>query len=241
MRGCKIVTGCIISGMTAEEASRRYPVRRGEVWTVGPHVFRCDDLEAPGAVARTRALVEQAGGAAIGYCNPPWGAGAATGARKLAGVPHRVDWVGGFLPVLCGALSVVRGSVFIEGGRREEVTTRHAIETRGFVLRQRWPAKYYGKHPCVLWRWVAQGHADDGFDRQLGGFDTQETPARALSWYRRPLTVLDPCVGQGLTATAAVQCGHRCIGVDVHAGYLAVAIARVAEATGMEARRRLLR
>ena len=44
-------------------------------------------------------------------------------------------------------------------------------------------------------------------------------------------TILDPFMGSGTTGVAAIQLGHKFIGIEVNGCYLAVAKRRIAQAT----------
>jgi site-specific DNA-methyltransferase (adenine-specific) len=61
-----------------------------------------------------------------------------------------------------------------------------------------------------------------------------ELPRRLIELYTfRGDLVLDPFIGSGTTAVAAVETGRHFVGYDVDSAYLEIARARVAEARGI--------
>ena len=50
----------------------------------------------------------------------------------------------------------------------------------------------------------------------------------STGWQRKKGVVLDPMIGSGTTAIAAIKSGRRCVGFDINGGYLETAKKRVA-------------
>ena len=94
---------------------------------------------------------------------------------------------------------------------------------------------YYRRAPATLHRYTFG--QDAGFALSLSGMDDEDTPAAVLGEFSPGLLVVDPMMGQGLTAVSAIGAGHRFFGFDLHPRRTAVAIDRCAYLTGEEPRR----
>ena len=204
-----------------------YPVRPGQLWTVGKHRLRCADLEkltGPAFAERPDVV----------YVDPPWNAGNAKSFRTKAGLQDgKVDFFGSFIPAVVRQIKPCKGSVFCESGRREEKKVVETMQKYGAKLLGRWDIMYYRKHPCVLLRFSFSG-LDDGFRMDLTDIDDEDTPREILGSYAPGKLVLDCCLGRGLTPVAAATAKHIFMGTELHPRRMAVALEKLAKVTRIE-------
>ena len=203
----------------------RFPVQRGDLWAVGASRFMCGDAESTDFVR----FGQQLPTFDLVYVDPPWGAGNATGFRKKASMDGKAQY-DQLLARLASLVSHCQGDVFIEMGVRWADKLDQAMAAAGATRRFRWNITYYRKHPCTLSRYTFQG--DRGFPLNLNGADDMETPYLALGAYPSGKIVVDPMCGQGLTALAAHESGHQFHGFELHPRRMAVALERLATASG---------
>ena len=148
-------------------------------------------------------------------------------------MPRRVDFYGALIPAVVRQIPIeTRGSVFCEMGRREASQVAAIFDASGFKLLTSWSITYArGKSPCVLMRFGPEGR-DDGFDADLSGRDDRHTPMLVLREYPAGRLVLDPCMGLGRTPIAAVKCGHRFMGSELHPRRIAESMEQVSRIVG---------
>lgn len=213
-------------------AGDRWPVRPGDVWSVGPHVLACGDLEEGDGV-RLLDLVGVAPGAC--YTDPPWNAGNAASFRTKAHGwggerARRVDFYGSFLPAVAVLLGSVRGPIFMEGGVREAPRVREVLSAQGIAVLASWKITYYRRRPCILHALASHPLPFVPSVMDPSGMDDEETPAYCLGKVCQHGTlVLDPCMGRGLTAVSADAVGARVVGLELHPRRLAVTIDKLAQ------------
>lgn len=222
-----------VLGSTWAAAWRRYPVLPGELWAVGPHLLLCGDLERHDH----RRLLE---GRAVDvmYADPPWDAGNARAFRTKAGDGRRVDFPA-LLAAVADATRFVRAVVFLEMGLRSFDLMVSTMQGAGLHTAGQWLV-WYGRPPRPNMLWAgARGpvHAWRS-DVIVDGKGGEPVPEWALSHAERSgwKTVLDPCIGLGMTARVAHRHGLQVLGMELHPKRLAVTIAWLAR-RGLDARR----
>lgn len=215
-------------------AGDKYPVKTGEMWSVGEHLFACGDLEE-NMGAR---LLDVAGiQPSVSYCDPPFNKSQARSFRSKAGVGRQVDF-DLLLTKVVQQVKQAKTYAFVEMGTKNAHVLKNLITFYGGVVSGQWEILYYKKNPCVLI--AAYFHGDPGWQLpDLSGLDDSMTPRVVLSAMSRnydgkSFVVYDPCIGRGLTAIAGVRVGARVLGVELHPRRLAVALEKTAKLTGLE-------
>lgn len=212
----------------------RYKVGTGEVWMVGPHILLCGDLEL-GAAERLLAIT---GAPDVVYVDPPWNAAHARGYRTKAGVDgatgRKVDFVGQFLPMLMGIVKCAR-YIGVEIGSQHNVSVQLAAEEAGIRVVRHSAITYARKTlPCSFLELstVEDDYAPPGIVGEDEPVVAERFAAAAASAGQ---TLFDPCMGQGLAATAGIKAGLRVVGVELHPRRMAVTIEKIVKATGHQA------
>ena len=216
---------------TYGKAGDIYPVRVGEVWEVGDATFLCGDItKMPSLASWDYGLF---------YCDPPWNQGNMRSFRTKAALHDKMPFLE-FVRAFARLAARSRGESYMESSIHDKPESPFFPAFRDVGLRQigSWIGTYYGRSPMSLTRWVRAGAAPvkaaDALN--LTGVDDEHMPDKVLAAYP-PMTVFDPCVGQGLTARAAYRTGHRFIGVELHPRRLADALMRQADLVGQEPKR----
>lgn len=206
---------------TYGDAGERWPVRVGDIWTVGMHTLVCADHEQ--ASGEAAALL--VGTPDIAYVDPPWNSAMLTQFRAKAGLAPGIDF-GSFMLRIIALSGVVSGDVYMEIGKQKLSWLQASLRDAGLTVHDVWPITYYKTKPAFLVRSsMGQAHAVSGSPE---GMDDEDTPLWAIEQSSVPGdTVVDFCVGRGLTAMAAQKTGRRCIGIEMHPRRLAVAIDRL--------------
>lgn len=211
------------------DEGRRFPVRVGQAWAVGQHIFVCSDLMA----ARTfdAWLVTQV--PTLVYSDPPWNQGNVNSFRTKAGLDraqHRWEE----LYQRIAEIGHVRGlPVWVEGSRVENRFGARVPELiRGGQTSGYAPITYYRKNPAGLY---FSGPAHPALGRllsELAGKDDEQTPALVLRAYGSSGCVVDPCAGRGLTSREAQKAGWRSITNELNPVRVSVALSRMVELLG---------
>lgn len=194
-----------------------YPVKPGQTWECGRHVFTCGSLfRVPGLGAST-----------VIYSDPPWNQGNLTAFRTKAGLDRGGhSWLEVYERI--SELAAHRPQ-FLEGGRREAAAVQATLAAQlrqGEVVRT-WPIRYYRRHPAVLH--YAGPPLAPAMDP--GGLDDDDVPGYLLS--RLPCGIVgDPCAGRGVTSRAAEQSGWASVNVELHPNRVSAALARMNTLTG---------
>ena len=219
--------GTKYADITYGDAGDRIPVRTGQMWAVGKHLFMCGDAET-GALDHFRRLTPM--DPDLIYVDPPWGPGNATSFRRKASYGGKANYML-LLSRLAEFCQPCNGSVFVEMGLRWQMQLTAAMAQAGGTRRQVWETTYYGKQPATIHRYTFR--QDPGFERNLSGLDDERIPGVIMGAF--PLGfVVDPMMGQGLTAVEAIKAGHLFYGFELHPRRTAVAIDRCARLTGEE-------
>ena len=200
-----------------------YPVRRGEMWRAGSHLFICEsafEVESPPDEAF------------LVYCDPPWNQALMTGFYTKAGLPKSsLTWLDLYRRIIVLAAG---GPCFIEGGEKWADEVAGVCRFAGEVY-ARWPITYYRKHPGVL-HYVGPP-LPGGFDPS--GLDDDDTPGAVLAAFAEDRTqlVVDPCAGRGVTSRAAAEAGWASVNIELHPARVSAALDRLAKKTGLEPRK----
>jgi hypothetical protein len=202
------------------DAGDRYPTEEGDIWAVGPHILACGDLEKGAA----RLLLERYPHVHMVMCDPPWDSGNARSFRTKAGVSRPVS----FLTLMHSILEVgplVEGAWFFEMGNRNAPLVAEAIrQLDGYFLNQ-WNTYYYKTKPCVIQAFTWNSALLPFDDLGPSGIDEEQSFTWALGvGCHVGNTVLDLCIGRGLTARVAHKQGKRVLGLELHPRRLAVTI-----------------
>jgi hypothetical protein len=188
-----------------------YPVRPGQTWECGRHVFTCSSLfRVPGL-----------GAATVIYADPPWNQGNLASFRTKAGLKSDShDWLDVYRRI---AEIAGQRPVFLEGGCRQAAAVQAVLS--GPQVRQ-WPISYYRYHPAVL---HYAGPDLNGLDPS--GLDDDDVPGYILT--RLPAGIVgDPCAGRGVTSRAAEAAGWSSVNVELHPNRVSAALARMTKMTG---------
>ena len=201
------------------EEGAAYPVRRGEVWRCGHHVFMCGTLLDLTSV-----------NADVIYCDPPWNNAIVSTFRRNAeyGGEAGMTWQ----DIYRGIIRLAAGRpLFIEGGQKQAAEVQAMMsEPGGFVTRQ-WPITYArATRPCVLHYMgppVAVAYGDPS------GLDDADTPAWVMGRFPRGL-IADLTAGRGITSRCAEACGWHSFNVELDPRRVSAAMVRMRRITGDE-------
>lgn len=221
-----------------KDGGLEFDVRQGDVWVAGAHTLVCGDLEA-GAGLRLMEILGP-GNVALAYCDLPYNAGLARGYRTKAGVDgeagRAVDF-DAFLGDVFGALTYGRVPMwFIETGNQTRKRVRERAQEAGAVLAGDWQITYYRKHPCSLQAFVFAQRSQDEHDLvetvqstlSPEGMDDDHTPEWAMGNFTRPGdTVVDLCMGRGLTAATAERMERAAAGTELSPHRLSVTLRKL--------------
>jgi hypothetical protein len=170
---------------------------RHTTWQVGPHKFGCYDL------VEEADQIRGLGQPTLMYTDPPWGDAPATGFRRRAGIE---DALYSWTLLYKTLLTMWDIPMFIESGN----SLCADIDQLGGP-HESWPITYAkGKNPSRLHYFGPQWDGPD-----FAGFDDAKTPLMVLNHVRPVGTVLEPCVGYGTTAFAAISTGWTLLANDL--------------------------
>lgn len=210
------------------DAGDKWPVKAGEVWGVGDHLFTCIDLTMPSDFRRLESMVRGVKKPRISYVDPPWNPGNATAFRTKAGLARKSDFPE-LLDNVLRAVKLAMELAFIEFGRSHLASLKAACDRAGVDVLRVWDTTYYSKRPSHL---VAVS-LKSSMSHQLGDYTSMDdlyTPGKVIEEHTLPGDyVLDPCVGRGLTAVRAHELGRVCVGGELHPRRLAVTLDKLCE------------
>lgn len=201
-----------------------YPIEEGECITLSNVNLMCADIVKNKQIVETfiRGIDRNT---TFVYCDPPWNQSNIstfyTKAQKKGEHP-RIDEFNKTLLELCCQFPVA----YIEQGKSvtdvsnivDYIHTKYPDK-----ICTVYPTTYYKRNPAHLIRICSEDHTivEDLFS----GVDDDYTPGVACevehNWAN---TVVDFCVGRGLTVTTAIQHGYKMYGIELNKYRLSVAI-----------------
>ena len=208
------------------DAGDKWPVQKNEVWRCGLHTFACIDLSSPHGVSILDTVVLGAiRPPRLAYTDPPWTPGIANGYRTKAGLTDKYPY-DTLLDAILKAMKPAELG-FIEIGLKNEGALALACQNAGIPIQKAWDITYYGNRPARLL--ALHLHKSTTFElADFTGMDDAATPGFAIERHSIPGDViLDPCVGQGLTALWAQHHGCYCVGSELHPRRLAVTLEKL--------------
>lgn len=188
---------------------RKYPVRPGQMWRAGRHVFLCGsmfNLEPP----LQPTLV---------YADPPWDQGLYKSFHTHAGLPapshHWTDLYRRIVELAAGA------PCFIEGSHAQHEAVAEILDSQGEVYAA-WPIWSAFKRECVL------HYVGPPLPRNLdvSWMRDPETPGAIMRRYPTGI-VLDPCCGLGFTSRGAEASAWDSINFELHPRRMSRAMAQL--------------
>jgi hypothetical protein len=215
-----------VTAWTYGKDGAAHPIRPGQIWAVGPHLFACGDLTGAAYPPTLAALIARHTPALV-YADPPYNAAAARGYRTKAGLPGGpVDYPGLIRHVLAPAATAGIPAYLEASLRNAPAVTAIMAELGGTDITVH-QITYDGKHPAAL---TACTFGSPRRPVTLDGLDDEATPAAVLAAYR-PGCVLDPVAGRGLTSRAAARHGWVSLNHDLHPARLSAAMTALAAQT----------
>ena len=207
-----------------------YPVRPGDVWGVGRHRFVCGDIETGDRPAGVRSL-----NGGIILTDPPWTTSLASGFRTRAGAPGRTD-IRSFFGAWAELVTTLRADhLWVVMSGLTQRLMEHELRARGCALHRRWNWKYASPGLDPFWSvWSLPGRPPP----PLYGFDPPDTMGFTegcgpiLELYRKGHAVIDPCVGLGAAARAAIAAGQTFTGMELGSHRLSATLAAASRDTG---------
>jgi len=188
---------------------RKYPVRPGEIWRAGRHVFLCGsmfNLEPP----LRPSLV---------YDDPPWDQGLYKSFHTHAGLPAPTHpWTDLYLRIVQLAAGA---PCFIEGSGAQRETVAKLLDGQGKVYAW-WPIWSAFRRTCVL------HYIGPALPRNLdlSFMEDPDTPGAVMQRYPQGI-VLDPCCGLGFTSRAAEGAAWDSINFELHPRRMSRAMAQL--------------
>ena len=205
----------------------KYPVKRGELWTVGDHQILCEDwhLGPKESYERITNIVPD-----MIYIDPPWNQGNAKSFRTKAGVPEpKLEWPH-FVEKLVSIVKQCKGDVYVEMGQKELGFVLDMFEGNGAMILNIWDIVYYKTKPCILFRanfantgqLIPEGETPEGMD-------DEDTPKWAIEHSSKEGDLIaDYCTGQGGTPVWAHTLGRRFIGTELNERRMANSVMKLA-------------
>jgi hypothetical protein len=199
-----------------------FPVKPGQVWTLGGHLVACGDLEK-GDGARFLKWARDTTGRepSMFYCDPPWSPAFITRFRKGAEVDLSQAYT---VETVCQCLMRLAGSTpfLMEMGVTYDVDTIDAWarevglpQPPGFNYGAL-PITYAGGKPAQLFGFNLTRQQGEAF-RCLVGMDDERIPATACELFTsQGDVVVDLCLGLGATARGAEKVARSCWGMELH-------------------------
>jgi hypothetical protein len=191
---------------------RKYPVRDGETWQAGRHLFLCGSMFGLAAPAPPSLV----------YADPPWDQGLYRTFHTHAGLPDpRRSWTDLYRRIL----ALAEGApCFIEGSTAQADTVADLMDDAECYAA--WPVRSQFHRWCVLhYSGPPLPPMPD-----LTGLRDDETVAAILGAYPAG-TVLDPCCGLGITSRAAEAAGWASVNFELHPQRMSRAMARLGRLT----------
>jgi hypothetical protein len=194
-------------------------VRTGDIWIVnGRHVFLCGDVEQGALTALARATGT---GCDVVYTDPPWSAGNYKYWRTHAQRQGPSDWCAFLEALLSGINTFNPYDIWIEMG----ISSSDVLRCARDILQLPYDTHYtvfYGnpRRPNHLVHFGAPvtSSADGLYSEAVTRWAFGHFPHGAS-------TVLDPCVGRGMTARMAHRYGLTCYGIEINPRRLAQILA----------------
>lgn len=219
---------------TYGEQGKRFPVKDGQVWEVGKHLFVCSDL------METSLLDEQLHSRRIDllYCDPPWGTALLNGFRTKAGKEKAGHTWQELYRRIADFGHDREVDVWLEGSKR---SSRDGQKIPGTMHRTGyqsgyWDIRYYRKHPCGLY-FSGRKTPPQPLLTGLHNEDDEDTPRIVMEAYGPTGTVLDPCTGMGATPVCAEKVGWGSVNNEMNGHRISVSLSRLADMTGETPRR----
>lgn len=185
-----------------KNAHDEYPVKAGDYWQVGNHIFLCGDLE--GQTNLHEAIEEYPPD--LMYADPPWNNGNARSFRTISGVdgekgrPVEISTLTKTVLDIPKRLKIL---AFIEGGVKQKQMVEDAIISQGGVVGGCWNVHYSrAERPNLLFAADFRKNPINDYPPDLEGKSDAITPQLVLRHYL-PKRVIDCCGGLGGTARSA--------------------------------------
>lgn len=200
-------------------------------WQGQTHTFVCSDLMDSDLFDSTvRALAVRP---TLLYSDPPWNQGNVNSFRTKAQLGKADHTIWELYARVLGVATTHKVPAFVEGGNREAARVQDLLPG---TVRQQWGITYYRKHPCTL-HYSGSRPLPPTLARRLAQTpDDDDTPVIVMEELP-PGLVLDPCAGRGLTARTAAARGWSSCTNELSPWRMSVAMYRLAEITGVQARR----
>jgi hypothetical protein len=215
-------------------------VKYGDRFRCGPHLFQCGDLLAPNeweSLLKAWKRFSPKKPIRWVYSDPPWNAGNLRWWRNLAGYDAPTQDYGRFAERYAECIALIQPTaVYCEQSVRDPDTMiLAAARLPAFPpLRGRYIVRYgaptgTGDHivccrrPNLVLRFA--DHEWNGDPTDLAGQKVTEHVFDREPVARDRTPVADPCVGKGMTARVAHNCGVPCLGMELNPKRLAVTLA----------------
>ncbi len=215
-------------------------ISRGDIVSVGGHLFGCGDIEAGDLDGFVEWLVDNDCSPEMVYTDPPWSDGNCKYWRTMAKAPPSIE-AAPHKELIRNIFNAIQafGSdvVFMEQSFHEDLSwVVMEAESAGYVRLGQWTVSYGSKgtprpNELILFAIPKMSGIERGFDPS--GLHNNEMTELAFEHFAvRGETVFDPCVGLGTTARMAHKYDMRCVGFELDPNRLARTIALMAKLTG---------
>ena len=206
----------------------KYPVDYGDLWKCDNSLIGCYDIDNGEAIK----FFSNNGGADIAYIDPPWNQGNANTFRGKAGLTQNVNFQN-LLENIMDILKLVRRDVFIEMGIKSEATLHRIIEQNGGSVINRFDTKYYRTKNSTLTHCAFNEKYADIPDF-TGIWDRKIPPIAIEATSKQGETVLDCCLGLGLTLRSAVILKRKFIGTELSPNRVSASLDSIFKINGIQ-------
>lgn len=194
----------------------RFPIKEGEIWAAGPHKLMCGSVIQNDIDNLLSEKVDMI------YVDPPYNTSALNSFMIKAKLKKHYEFTEFISCVIDTCKQYCDGVIYMEMGRQNIAEVNDLILKKKGVILGLYNTTYYQKHHCHLIRFTFKDAKP--INETADGLDDGETPFWAVyleKKYNNVKTILDPCIGRGLTGRVAENYGLQCYGMELNKRRLA--------------------
>ena len=193
----------------------KFSINEFEIWSAGENKMLCADIAKVTEEDMSVLLYDQK--VDMVYVDPPWNQSNISSFRTKAGIKERQDFETFINILLLKIFRHCRLVGYIETGKQNISMLMDKLKTYTNEILE-YDVTYYGNKPSKIIRFkIGRALLKDV---NLNGFDDEDTPYVAMR-NEMPTSVIDFCMGRGLTARTAFSLGIQCFGIELNKRRLA--------------------
>lgn len=220
---------------TYGDEGKAFPVKEGEIWKAGQHLFACSDV-MESSLFGDLLMAAATPRPTLLYCDPPWGQSLLNSFRSKAGFDKATYRWEQLYRVIADLGHHSNIPVWIEGSKP---TSRDGLKIPGAIashsmawpVSMSWEITYYRKNLSGLY-YAGTRPVPFSLINLLTGMDDDFTPGTVMSAYGPTGVVIDPCAGRGVTSRQAQKAGWGSVNNELNPFRVSAALARIAPLVG---------